>query len=180
MNWMQKISQDKILSSQFTIQTKKIGPVYVLIRCSFADYHRWYGYKHGPQGWNDSHYRDEEAHNRSIEMEPDCTLKISHQFSEAMPTIEIPERTPWDQQEIDAFDIIGDEMTNLENDNFSQVVKIKDVATTIEAWLFKPFISGDVNSRRVYQDEMDEVKSESSMDIFGGLEELFQQYSALS
>ncbi len=171
MNWLQKISQN-LLSTNFEIETQKIGTVFVELQCSFDDYDRWWKYKHGPQGWTDSQVRDSEALNRSIEMEPSVRLHISHRFSGMMPQVDRPDRT---QQESDAFDIVGDQMTNLKNDEFYETVRIKDVGETIRSWLFMP-----INSIRRADPQDSKLKMDLSNEIFGALESLFQQYSQLT
>jgi len=96
-----------------------------------------------------------------------------------MPEVKAPERTPYEQEyEMDAFDMVNDNMVNLENDKFEQVVKIRDVGETVRAWLFKPFEGhkGNLDSRRVYQNEYENVKFQLSIELFGFMEELFQQY----
>ena len=181
-NWLRKISQ-ATLSANFTIQTQKIGPVTVSVETPFGECHKWYEYKRSPLRWNERDAIDDEDRmeimNRAIEMEPNCILRISHQFSDYMPEVKAPERTPYEQEyEMDAFDMVNDNMVNLENDKFEQVVKIRDVGETVRAWLFKPFEGhkGNLDSRRVYQNEYENVKFQLSIELFGFMEELFQQY----
>lgn len=170
MNWFQKIAS--LLSAQFSLEASKIGTIFVEMQCSFEDYHRWYEYKTGAQGWNDGQVRDSDAMNRAIEMEPDVRLHISHMFSESMPRIDRPVRNPYEKDQMDAFDIIGDQMRNLDNDDFYETVKIKDVGETIRSWMFKP-IQG---VSRV--DSQDDVRHELHIQIVTAIEELFQQYSS--
>ena len=170
MNWLQKISQG-LLSAQFDIEAGKIGTVSVEMQCSFEDYDRWYNYKHGPEGWNDRHFRNDDAANRAIEREPDVRLHISHQFSEMMPRVNLPKRTPAEREQMDAFDMVGDDMSNLRNDNFYKTVKIKDVRDTISSWLFMRM---DGVSRADPRDR--DLQSVLRDEIFGALEELQQQY----
>jgi len=167
------------LSAKFTVPTQKIGLVDISIECSFESFDQWWKYKIGPQGWNDSQVRDEEAHNRLLEMYPDCLLRISHEFSDAMPTVEIPQRTPWDESQMDAFDMVGDEMTNLENDTFETTVKMNDLGETIRQWFFKP-MQGGRDSRRVHQEEYKEVEHQISVGLFSAKEDIFQRYNRLT
>jgi len=169
MNWFQKTAQ--ILSANFTLETAKIGTVFIEIQCSFEDYNDWYQYKTGSQGWNDSQIRDTDAINRSIEVEPNVRIHISHMFSDSMPRIDRPRRTIEDKSEMGTFDIIGDQMLNLENDDFYETVKIKDVGETIRSWMFKP-IQG---VRRVNPKDSN-IQFELHTGIVNALEELQQQY----
>ena len=127
-------------------------------------------YKIGGQYWNDSHVQDSEALNRSIEMEPDIRVHISHQFSGWMPTVDRPTI-----RSTDAFDIIGDQMTNLENDDFYETVKMKDVRETIRSWLFLPMGGHGNPSRADSKDE--KLQFNLSSGSFDAMEELFQQYT---
>ncbi len=180
MNWFQKTAQ--LLSANFELNTPTVGLVSVEVQCSFEDYDRWYKYKHGPQGWNDSHLVGEEARNeamnRAIAMEPDVRLHISHDYSGFMPRIDRPKRTFEEKNEMDAFDIIGDQMTNLNNDDFYETVKIKDVGETIRSWMFMP----RQGKRRVNHKDLPhpgaefDVQYELKNHIIGILEELQQRY----
>lgn len=184
MSWMRRISQlrgNRSLSAKFQIPTQKIGMVDVSIECPFENFDRWWKYKTGADGWNDSQIRDEEAQNRAIEMEPDCILRISHEFAGWMPEIEVPERTPYEQEyETDAFGYIDDEMTNLRNDNYEATVKWGDLKEKIRAWLFMPQIGSDMHSRRISQEEYNDVEKEMSYQIFAAKEEIQQQYWSLT
>jgi len=71
---------------------------------------------------------------------------------------------------MDAFDMVGDQMLNLENDDFYETVKIKDVGETIRSWMFKP-IQG---VRRVDSDS--DIQRDLHIQIVNSLEELQQQY----
>lgn len=159
-----------LLSAQFTLETSKIGTIFVEMQCSFEDYHRWYEYKTGSQGWNDSQVRDSDAMNRAIAMEPNVRIHISHMFSESMPRIDRPVRNTYEKDQMDAFDMVGDQMRNLENDDFYETVKIKDVGETIRSWMFKP-IQG---VRRVDSDN--DIQRDLHVQIVNSLEELQQQY----
>jgi len=168
LNWLQKTAQ--LLSTNFTIETPKIGTVFVELQCSFEDYDRWYKYKTGAEGWNDSQIRDNDSLNRSISIEPNIRVHISHMFSESMPRINRPIRTPYDKEQMDAFDIVDDQMQNLENDDFYETVKIKDVGETIRSWMFKP----NNSIRRVFPSS--DIRQELHSEIANSMEDLQQQY----
>jgi len=176
MNWLIRIAQqqeDYILSFEKIITTRKLGEVKIRIETTVGEYSRWNEYTTGSQGWNDRQTRSEEGLNRRIEMEPDCRLTISHEFSEGMPPVEMPQRTPYEREyEMDAFDIIGDQMENLKNDNYAEVVKIRDVYDKIQSWFFLP-IDGHY---RVDKNDRSEVDAQMNTLKFSYMEELFQQW----
>ncbi len=174
MNWLQKICQSDLLSSEMSVLTKSLGEIQIRVETTFESYDRWWNYQHGPAGWDDSQTRDNEAHNRSIQMEPNCRLTISHAFADWMPEEQIPDRTLEEEYEMDAFDMIGDEMQTLKNDHFVQVVKLKDIRNKIDQWLFMP-ISG---RSRIGPDERESVEYQLSVNRFEMMEELFQQWTS--
>jgi len=167
MNWLQKISQKKDLFAEFTVQTKKIGLVNISIKSSFESYDKWWKYEFGPQGWNDRQVRDKDSYNRFLNMQPDGLLYISHEFSDMMPEIKAPQRTPWEESQMDAFDIIDDEMINLENDNFTEMIKMNDLGEKIRQWFFTHRQTGSrhKDSRRVHNSEYDEVNKQISTGV---------------
>ena len=90
-----------------------------------------------------------------------------------MPRTNRPKRNPYEQDQVDAFDMVGDQMNNLANDDFYETVKIKEVRETIRNWMYMP----RQGSRRVDPADKD-VQFELSSRIFNAMEELFQQYSS--